>query len=101
MKFLRFFVFTLPFIIPSPSYSQNTNDITNPDTGTFPINEKYGHPQKAEEDQQLEMQREEENLDRPRNDRQLEMQREEEELDSFGNDKYNENVDQDTLNEVE
>ena len=99
MKFLRFFLFALPFIIPSPSYAQNSNDITNPDTGTFPINEKYGHPQKAGEDQQLEMQREEENLDRPRKNQQLEMQREEEDLDSFGNDKYNENVDPESLTE--
>ena len=99
MKFLRFFLFALPLMIPSASQAQTPTDITNPDTGTFPINEQYGHPQKAGEDQQLEMQREEENLDRPRKNQQLEMQREEEDLDSFGNDKYNENVDPDSMTE--
>lgn len=78
MKFLRYFIFALPLIFPTPSQAQA---LDSPDTGTFPVkDDAYSKEKKQnQEEKQLIMQKEEE--------------REEEKLDSFGNDIYNENVD--------
>jgi len=85
MKFLKFscLVFPLFFSLSALAQNNDKDNITNPGTGTFPIDGKYSHPEKLGNDKQLEMQREEENLD------------------SFGEDKYNENIDPDDLENAE
>lgn len=81
MKILKLSLFVFPLLISNPIMAQDDidEDITNPGTGTFPLSENYSHPQQnMQEDTE-----------------QLEMEREEAELDGFGEDTYNENVDPD------
>lgn len=79
MKIIKLSFFVFPLLISSllmATANQQDEDITNPGTGTFSV----------EEDSQQEMQATE----------QLEMEKEEAELDSFGEDTYNRNVDPDS-----
>ena len=84
MKFLKLSLFVFPLLISNPLMAADDidEDITNPGTGTFPLNDKlsdkYSQPaQKMDSNEQLEM------------------EKEEAELDGFGEDTYNENVDPD------
>lgn len=78
MKLFRLTLFVFSLILSQFALAAQNDiddDITNPGTGTFPLSDSYAQPK-----QKMEV------------DKQLEMEREEEELDGFGDDKYNENV---------
>lgn len=80
MNFIKLSLFVFPLLISSPTMAADDidDDITNPGTGTFPLSDSYSRPKQKMQDT-----------------KQLEMEKEEADLDGFGEDTYNENVDPD------